>query len=96
MHLKLRDQQLKTIIYIYIYINIYIYIYIAIQKPYGNHKPKTYNKYKHKQEKGSKHNTKYIHSITREQKKKEKKTYKNNPKTMNKIAISTYQYLLKK
>ena len=29
----------------------YIYIYIAIPKPYGNHKPKIYNRYTNKKEK---------------------------------------------
>ena len=54
MHLKLRDQQLQTILYIYIYthththIYIYIYIYTATPKPHGNHKPKILNRCTHK------------------------------------------------
>ena len=40
----------------------------------------------------SKHNTKDSHQITKEEKKKKgkKKTYKNKPKTMIKMAIRTY------
>ena len=47
MHLKLRDQQLKTIICMYRDNTINVY------KPYGNHKPKNYNVYTHKNEKGT-------------------------------------------
>ena len=42
MHLKLRDQQLTTI----------MYIQTAISKPHGSHKPKGYNRYTYKKEKG--------------------------------------------
>lgn len=41
----------------------------------------------------SKHNTKYSHQITEGKTAKEegtKETYKNNPKTMSKMSISTY------
>ena len=49
MHLKLRDQQLKTI--------IYINICTSILKSHGNHKPKIYNRYTYKKKKESKNNT---------------------------------------
>ena len=45
MHLKLRDQQLKTIICMYRDNTINVY------KPHGNHKPKIYNVYTHKNDK---------------------------------------------
>ena len=41
IHLELRDQQLKTI----------MYIETAIPKPHDNHKPKIYNRYTHKKRK---------------------------------------------
>ena len=43
MHLKLRDQQPKSS----------IYIQTPIPKPHGNHKPKISNRYTHKKEKGN-------------------------------------------
>ena len=44
-----------------------------------------------KMEKESKHNPKDSHQITKEQKwKGRKKTYKNNPKAINKMATRTY------
>ena len=43
----------------------------------------------------SKHNTKDSHQITREQEKKgEKKAYKNKSKTINKMEIGTMRYHL--
>ena len=45
MHLKLRDQQLKT--------TFCIYIYTAISKPNGKCKPENYNRYTHKKEKAT-------------------------------------------
>ena len=44
--LEIRDQQLKTI--------LYIYIQTAVSKPHGNCKPKIHNRYTHKKEKGIK------------------------------------------
>ena len=44
-----------------------------------------------KMEKESKHNAKDSHQITKEPKRKgRKKTYRNNPKAMNKMATRTY------
>ena len=50
MHLKLRDQQLKTIMYVCIYIHIYREKdrETAILKLHGHCKPKVYNRYSHK------------------------------------------------
>ena len=42
MHLKLRDEQLKTS----------MHIQTVIQKAHGNHKTKIYKRYTHKKEKG--------------------------------------------
>ena len=56
-----------------------------IYKPHGNHKSKTYNRYRHTQ-KDSKHKADDSHQITREQNKKGggKKTYKNTPLKLKK------------
>ena len=80
MHLKLRDQQLKISTYVYrlLYKNLMV-----------TPKQKIYNIYT-KKKKESKRNTKDSHQITGEQKKGEKKTYKNKSKTINKMAIRTY------
>ena len=78
MQLKLRDQQLKTI--------LYIYVQTAISKPHGNRKPKIYNRYT-KKEKQSKHNTKDAYQIIGEKNKtgrEEKRTTKTNPKQLRK------------
>ena len=83
MHLKLRDQQLKTILYIYrlLYQNLLL---ITNQKP-------TIDVHTYTQKKQSKHNTKDSHQIAREQKRKgRRKTWKNKPKTIKKMAIRTY------
>ena len=55
-------------------------------------KQKIYNIYT-KKKKESKRNTKDSHQITGEQKKGEKKTYKNKSKTINKMAIRTYIWI---
>ena len=59
----------------------------------GKHKPKIYDRYTHKKEKGIQNNTKGSHQITKEENKrrrKEQKDLQNNPKTINKMAIRTY------
>ena len=66
-HLKLRDQQPKTI----------MHIYRLLYQNHGNRKPKIYNRYTHKR-KQSKHNTKDSHQITREQKRKGRKYLETN------------------
>ena len=44
-----------------------------------------------KKKKESKHNTKFSHQITREQKRKgRKKTYENKSRTISKMAVITY------
>ena len=63
MHLKLRDQKVKSLIYTY---------ETAISKPHGNHKPKIYSSYNTNKQKESKHNTKESHQITRGEKKRGK------------------------
>ena len=78
MHLKLREQQLKTIlymcIYIYIYIHTYtIYIYICIRLLYQNlmvtaNQKSTIDTQKRKKER--KHKAKDSHQITREENKR--------------------------
>ena len=73
MFLKLRDQQLKTIIYRHRYLDIY--------KLYGNHKPKIYNRYTHKRERNP--NIKLRQSSNhsrREKKKKQKELQKQRKK----------------
>ena len=71
-----------------------MYIQTTISKPHGNCKPKVYNRYIHTQKKKkSKHNTKDIHQVIREESKwvrEEKKTYKNKFETINKMAIRTH------
>ena len=83
MHLKLKNQQLKTILYIY-------------RLPYQNlmvtaNWKSTIDTHT-KEKKQSKHNTKASHQITKKEKKRKggKKTYKNKSKTINKRAIRTY------
>lgn len=75
MHLKLKDQQLKTILFIYRlpYINVML---MASWKS-------TIDTHTHTKE--SKHNTKINYQITREKNKRgreEKYTYKTNPKQL--------------
>ena len=69
MHLKLRDQQLKTILYIY------------IPKPHGNHKTKIYNRYTHTKEKAIQNTTLKIVIKSEENKRQreEKRPTKTNP-----------------
>ena len=69
LHLKLRDQQLKTILCVSICLSICIYIYtytyIPRAKPHGNCKPKIYNKHTRTHTEQSKHNTKDSHQLKR-------------------------------
>ena len=81
-YLKLRDQQLKII----------IYIKIAIQKSHGNCKTKIYTIYTK-----SKRDPKIILKIvikSQEMRTKDeergKRDLQNNPKTMNKMAVRAY------
>ena len=69
-----------------------MYTQIDIYKPHGNHKPKIYNRYTPKKEKRIQtQHQKYSNHNRREQKKKgTKNKHKNNPKTINKMAIKTY------
>ena len=78
MHLKLRDQQLKTILYIYrlLYQNLMV----------TTNQKSTIDIHK-KNKKESKHNTKHSHQITREEKRGREE---NKPKTINKMAVRTY------
>ena len=74
IHLKLRDQQLKAMMYIYRYRYKYINIdNIDIYKPHGNHKPKICNIYNTKKRRGSRYNTKDSHQITRKDNKRRRK-----------------------
>ena len=73
MHLKLRDQRLKSC----------IYVQTTISKPHGNHKPKIYIDTHIGSKKESKHSTKESHQIIREQKRKGRKiSTKTNPKQL--------------
>ena len=76
MHLKLKDQELKTI----------LFIQTSISKPHDNHNLKIYNRYTHKR-KGIKHKIKISHQITIEHNKRgreEKRCTKTNPKQLKK------------
>ena len=84
MHLKLRDYELKTILYIYrlLYQNLTVT---------ANQKSTTDIHTKKKKE--SKHNTEdksSNHQRRKQKRKGRKKTYKNKSKTSNKMAIRTY------
>ena len=85
MHWKLRDQHLETILYIYrlLYQNL-----MGTTNQKSTIPPKNLHTQKRK---NNPNNTKDTHQITREQKRKgRKKTFKNKPKTINKMAIRTY------
>ena len=80
MHLKLRDQQLKTVSFIYrlLYENLMVMSnQISIINIHT------------KKKKESKHNIEYSHQITRQENKR-KMTNKDKSKTINKMAIRTY------
>ena len=67
----------------------------ATSKPYGNHKPKIYNRHTHthtqKKAIQTQHSRQSPNHKRREQKKKgRKKTYQKKSKTINKMAIRTY------
>lgn len=73
--------------------NRVLYTQAIIYEPHDNHKPKSGNRYtKRKKIKESKHNnTKKNHqSKGKRAKEKGAENYKNNLKTINKTAISTY------
>ena len=73
-HLKLRDQQPKTILYIYrlVYQNIMVTTNQKLQQIHT-----------HKKKKQSKHNTKDSHKITREENKKKKGRKKTRKQIQN-------------
>ena len=75
MHLKLRDQELKTILFIYrlLYQNLMVTTH-----------QKSIVDIHTKKKKELKSSTKDNHQITRGQKKKEKNSYKTNPKQLTK------------
>ena len=82
MHLKLKDQQVKTVLFIYrpLYQN---FMEITNQKSTIDEKKKKH----HTQRKAIQNNTKVSYQITRDKNKRGKKTYKF--KTINKMAIRT-------
>ena len=81
MHLKLRDQQLNTVMCIYRW--LYQNLTVTANR-------KSIIDIHTQREKGSKHKTKES-QITREQKRKGRnKTYKNRLKTVNKMALRSY------
>ena len=72
MHLKLRGQELKTILYIYRLLHHNLSVTANEESMV----------HKQKNDKESKHNTKVSHQIIRQQmRKKRKKTYRNESKT---------------
>ena len=78
MHLKLRDQKLKT--------NLYMYT-MLYQNLIGTANQKTKIDTHTKNKKQSQHNTKVSHQITREENKRgreEKRPRKTNPKQLTK------------
>ena len=73
MHLNLKDQQLKTILFINRLLQQNLMVTASQKSTIGTHA---------KKKKESKHSTKVSHQITKEQKRKgRKKTYKNKSKT---------------
>ena len=84
LHLKLRDQQLKTILYVYrlLYQNLMV----------TSNQKSTIDIYTKKKKSNT---TLKSHQITREQKRKvRKKTYRNKSKTTNKMAIRPYIWVI--
>ena len=80
MHWKLKDQQLKTILYIY---------RLVYQNLMGSTKQKS--TIDTQRRKSNPNNIQDRHHITREQKREgRKKTFKNKSKTINKMAIRTF------
>ena len=65
---------------------------ISINKPPGPHKQNSIRDTHMHKRKESKHNTKYSHQITKEERKKKgrKKTYKNKSRTINQMAVRIY------
>ena len=85
MHFQLRDQQLKTILYVYIYTHILLY-----QNYRGTANQKCTIDIHTNKKNQLKCNTKDSHQITREEGKK--KDNKNKSKTVNKmVKRNTYQ-----
>ena len=81
MHLKLKDKQLKTILFIY---------RLLYQTSW---QPQTENLQQIHTKKAIQTNAKVSHQITREEKQRgkgRKKIYKNKSKTIKKMAIGTY------
>ena len=83
MHLKLRDQQLKAIMYMYILLYQNLTVTVNEKSIIDTHANK---------KKESKQNIKERQQITKgeNERGKEEKTYKNNYKTINKLVIRTY------
>ena len=72
---------------------MYVCIQTVIQKLYGNHKPKIYNRYTDTKKKESKHNTKDSHQITIKENKRRKEE-KRLSKTINKMARRIYTLII--
>ena len=84
MHLKLRDQQLKTITYTYIHMHTHVHILLYRNLMVTTNQKSIIDTHT-KKRKESKHNIKDSHQITREDKKKEqKRTTKATPKQLTK------------
>ena len=81
MHLRLRDQQLKTIIYIYRLLYKYLMVTINQKSTTGIHT---------KRKKESKHNTKDSHQITLEENKR-RKTGRKGPTKTNPKQLTKWQ-----
>ena len=83
MHLKCKDQQLKTTLFIYRPLYQNLMVTTNWKSTIDTHT---------KKKKESKRNTKVSHQITREKQKRtgRKKTYKNKSTTISKMAVRTY------
>ena len=70
------------------HIYVYIYSYIIIFELHDNHKPKIYNRHTQKR-KNPKIIQKIVKSYKQQKNKGTKEKYKNDWKTINKMAVST-------
>lgn len=77
--------------------NYHKYIQVAICKPHGNPKPKIFNRYTHKKRRDPNKTLKMVIKSHRKRAKEEinkQKPYKNNQKTINKLAINKWLSIL--
>ena len=96
MCLQLKDQQLKTIIYVYIYVYTHTHTHSYIKTRVTTNQKSATDGHTNKK-KQSRYNTKDdSHQTRREEHKRrreEKKTNKNKSETVDKMVMRTYQYV---